>query len=169
MMTAKTIGLTMAMLTVLSAAPVLADQRTQDVVRTTPEPDRAAELRAQAEALFSQPKQWKKAVRLLEQSAALRDASDPEAYDCLVFAGRVRAAIGDYSGALKTLEKAAAHAMARGAIIDAAHAYIDAAHTAVALNDAAGAQDLVDRAALLTQSPLLTVEQRTFLKARLAA
>src|SRR5690606_37545631 len=61
--------------------------------------DKAAQLRRDAEALFSQPKQWRKAVKLLEQSAALREATDPEAYDCLLYAGRIQAALGDMNGA----------------------------------------------------------------------
>lgn len=163
-MDAKRITLTVALATILSAAPVLADQPAAAV----PDPDRAAQLREQAEALFSQPKQWKKAVRLLEQSAELRGADDAQAYDCLVYAGRIRAAIGDFSAARSNLIKAADHAMARGAIIDAANALIDAAHASVALKDASGARDLVERATLLTASPQLSMEQRAVLKARLS-
>lgn len=168
-MNAKRISLTVATLAILSAAPVLAGQGSEASVRPDPEPEKAEQLREQAEALFSQPKQWKKAVRLLEQSAELRAADDPEAYDCLMYAGRIRAAIGDLRGAREDLEKAAAHALARGEIIDAANAFIDAAHAAVALKDARGARDLVERASLLTQSPLLSMQQRNHLQSRIAA
>lgn len=163
-MDAKRMTITVALATILSAAPVLADQSAAHV----PDPDRAAQLHKEAEALFSQPKQWKKAVRLLEQSAELRGADDAEAYACLVYAGRIRAAIGDYGAARSNMLKAADHAMARGAVIDAANALIDAAHASVALKDASGAQDLVERAQLLTASPLLSMEQRARLKARLS-
>ncbi|MBR9990756.1 MAG: hypothetical protein KFH98_13430 [Gemmatimonadetes bacterium] len=167
----KKISMTLAVLTVLSASPVLAVQGSGDVVATAavPEPEKAKELQDRAEALFSQPKQWRKAVRLLERAADLRGADDAAAYDCLVYAGRIGAGIGDFQGARANMEKAAAHAMARGAIIDAANAYIDAAHAAVALKDARSAQELVDRATLLTESPMLSAAQRTVLKARLAA
>jgi hypothetical protein len=167
----KQIGMMMAVLTAISAVPALAVQGSGDVDVAVPSPDteKAQQLQEQAEALFSQPKQWKKAVRLLEQSADLRGADDAGAYDCLLYAGRIRAAIGDFGGARSSLEKAAEHAMARGAIIDAANAYIDAAHAAVAGKDARGAQQLVDRAALLTDSPMLSAQQKTVLKARLAA
>jgi tetratricopeptide (TPR) repeat protein len=168
-MRAKRISLTVALLTILATAPVLADQTAGHEDPAAPDPDRAAQLRQQAEELFSQPKQWKKAVRLLEESASLREASDPEAYECLIYAGRIRAAMGDPSGARESLEKAGEHAMARGALVEAANAFIDAAHAAVALKDARGAQDLVDRARLLADSPLLSLEQRSGLKARLAA
>jgi tetratricopeptide (TPR) repeat protein len=173
-MKAKRIGLAAAAVAALvGVAPVagVQDGEIAALVVTSPptRSEKAAQLKLQAEALFSQPSQWKKAVRLLEQSAALRDANDAEGYECLLYAGRIRAAIGDMDGARAALEKAAEHALARGAIVDAAHAYIDAAHTAVALKDARGAKALVGKAALLSDSPLLSLDQRTFLKARISA
>ena len=168
------IGLAAAAVAVLAvAAPVSADQdheRSTVAAITTPptKPDRAAELRRQAEALFSQPKQWRKAIRLLEKSAALRDANDPEGYMCLLYAGRIRAAIGDTEGARAVLEKAADQALARGSVVEAVTAFIDAAHAAVALRDVAGARDLLAKATLLAESPLLSAQDRSFIQARLA-
>jgi hypothetical protein len=166
------IGLAAAVAALALAAPAVADQddaRRVVVEAATPPTtaDKAAELRRQAEELFSQPKQWKKAVRLLEQSAALRDANDPEGYQCLLYAGRIRAAIGDTEGARTVLEKAAAQALARGSIVEAATAYIDAAHAAVAMKDGRGARELVGKATLLTESPLLSMQERSFLQARI--
>lgn len=167
------IGLAAAAVAVLAvAAPAVADQdhdrSAAEVIATPPtKADRAAELKREAEALFSQPQRWRKAVRLLEKSAALRDANDPEGYMCLLYAGRIRAAIGDIEGARAVLEKAAAQALARGSVVEAATAYIDAAHTAVALKDAGGARELVGKATLLAESPLLSVQDRSFIQARL--
>jgi tetratricopeptide (TPR) repeat protein len=135
----------------------------------TPNLDRARALRQQAEDLYAQPKQWKKAARLLEQSAQLREATDPDAYSCLMYAGRLRAAVNDLAGARVDLEKAAAHAHARGSVVEAAHAYIDAAHVASSEKDFAGARDLFQRAVLLAQSPLLSAEQKHILETRLKA
>jgi hypothetical protein len=135
----------------------------------TPNPDRARSLRLQAEDLYSQPKQWKKAARLLEQSAQLREATDPEVYTCLMYAGRLRAAVNDLAGARVDLEKAASHALARGSVVEAAHAYIDAAHIASSEKDIAGARDLVRRATMLAESPLLSAEQKHVIEARLKA
>lgn len=168
------ISLTVAAVAMLAgAAPTVADQdgavAMRDAAATRPlTSEKAEQLRRDAEALFSQPKEWKKAARLLEESAALRSANDAEGYECLVYAGRIRAAIGDMNGARVALEQAAAHALARGAIVEAAQAYIDAAHAAIALKDARGARELVDRAALLAQSPLLSAQQRALLNGRLA-
>lgn len=135
----------------------------------TPPSDRAQQLRAQAEELFSQPTKWRRAARLMEQSARLRDAADPEAYTCLVFAGRIRAALHDYAGARSALEKAAEHAVARGAVLDAAHAFIDAAHIARQEKDVEGARELVERATLLATSPQLSDDEADQIHRRLNA
>ena len=152
--------------------PASAMQNNDVVTVSNPTPvnrnlDKARELRAQAEALFSQPRQWRKAVRLLEESARLRDASDADAYMCLLYAGRIEAALGDLQGARENLEKAAAQAMARGSLVEAAHAYIDAAHVAKDAKAMDAARTLIERASLLAQSPLLTAEQKAGLNSRL--
>jgi hypothetical protein len=168
------IGLAAAAVAVLVvAAPAVADQdyeRNTAVAISTPptKAEKAAELKREAEALFSQPKQWRKAIRLLERSASLRDANDPEGYMCLLYAGRIRAAIGDTEGARTVLEKAAGQALARGSVVEAVTAYIDAAHAAVAARDAAGARELVAKATLLAESPLLSAQDRSFIQARLS-
>lgn len=172
-MKSNRIGLTAAAVALLAgAAPMAAAQDGAVAALTVTSPptkaDRAAQLRQEAEALYSQPKQWKKAVRLLEESASLREPSDPQGFECLQYAGRIRVALGDMRGARQTLEKAADLALARGAVDDAAHAYIDAAHTAAKLHDREGARALVDKATLLAESPLLTDTQRRFLHSRLA-
>jgi hypothetical protein len=143
------------------SAPASARQQVAAVTATTEAPpsDRAVELRNQAEELYAQPAKWRKAARLLEQSAQLRTGADTEAYTCLLIAGRLRAAAGDYYGARNALEKAAEHAAARGAVMDAAHAYIDAAIAAIEDSNKVIAQDLLGKAQLLAKSPLLTEEQ----------
>lgn len=149
----------------IGAAPALAQAdrgQTQDL-------ERAQDLYAQAEALLSQPRQWRRAVRLFEQSAALREASDPEVYNCLQLAGQLRASFRDYNGARMTLERAGDHALARGAVLEAAKAYIDAAYAAARVQQVDEAHTLLDRAALLAASPLLTDDQRSIITRRLQA
>ena len=156
--------------TVPASATAMQNNDVVQVSRTTPPNrnlDKARELRAQAEALFSQPRQWRKAARLLEESARLRDASDADGYMCLLYAGRIEAALGDLTGARENLEKAAAHAIARGSLVEAAHAYIDAAHVAADAKQIDAAKTLIERASLLAQSPLLTAEQKAGLNSRL--
>jgi len=121
---------------------------------------RAKQLRARAEALFENPKNWRKAARLLEASAEYRAADDAEAYDCLVSAGRIRAALEDYDDSERPFKAAADHALARGAVLDAAQAYLFAAHAAKADSDMKTAHELVEKARLLSNSPLLSATQR---------
>jgi hypothetical protein len=121
---------------------------------------RAKLLRARAEALFEQPKSWGKAAKLLEESAALRAADDAEAYDCLVSAARIRAALGDNAASERNFRQAAEHALARGAVMDAAQGYVFAAHAAKRDGDVQSATELVEKARLLTNSPLLGATER---------
>jgi len=132
-----------------------------------PDKERAKLLRAKAEALFDQPNEWRRATKLLEESAGLRAADDPEAYDCLLYAGRIRASLGDFGVATRLLERAGDHALARGAVMDAAQAYVDAAFAAKSAMDGTAAARLVSRAKLLTGSPMLSASQRGMLLARI--
>jgi len=131
-----------------------------DIASGPDDVERARQLRAQAEALFDQPKEWAKAAKLLEESAALRAAADAEAYSCLLAAGQIRAALHDNDDATRLLSWAGDHALARGAVMDAAKAYAFAALTAVADKDVVRAKELGEKAKLLTNSPLLTDEER---------
>jgi hypothetical protein len=134
-----------------------------------PAADRAAELRGEAEQLFSDRSQWRRAAELLEQSALLRPATDAEAYTCLVMAGRLHSAIADHRAARRSYERAADQALARGAVVDAAHAWVDAAHAAAAARQPVAARNFMERASLLTASPLLSARQVEQIALRLAA
>jgi hypothetical protein len=127
--------------------------------------ERAKQLRARAEALFDQPKEWRKAAKLLEASAALRSADDAEAYECLLSAARIRAATGDAGVSKKLFKRAAEHALARGIVMDAAQAYVFAAFAAKQARDVNGATELLERARLLTGSPQLSEHERRTLLA----
>lgn len=142
----------------------------QGAVPAKREPDvvRARELRAAAEALFENPREWRRAARLMEASAKMRPAEDAEAYACLRYAANVRVALGEHRHARRLLERAAAHALARGAVLDAADAYIAAAVSAAEQGNAAEATRLAEKVRLLALSPLLTPEQSRAVTARLS-
>ena len=132
-----------------------------------PDQERARLLRARAEALFDQPNEWRHAARLLQASAELRTPDDPEAYDCLLYAGRIRATMGDFDTAAGLLGKAAEHALARGAVTDAAQAYVDAAFSARGAMNGTAAAQLPEQAQLLTGSPMLSAQRKGMLLARI--
>lgn len=149
-----------ALLTAALALPAAAQAPKVD-------PERAQALKEQAEALYDQPKEWGKVARLMEQSADLRAASDAEAYDCLVIAGRLRASLGDARAGQRLLERAAEHALARGLVLEAAEAFTDAAHAAARAGDANAVALLASRVRLLASSPALTAPDRYALLARI--
>jgi hypothetical protein len=164
-------GMAVAVAAIAGTAPAVhAEQEIVIAALDTPDDerlDRARVLREQAEALFSEPRQWRRAARLLERSADLRTDTDPEAYTCLLTAGRIRAAIGDDAGAQQALQRAGAHAAARGAVHDAATAWVDAAFAAAKHGNADAAKNLFARAELLLESPALNETQRDALRQRL--
>lgn len=130
---------------------------------------RADKLKQEAESLFGTPKQWKKAQRLLIESAEIRDATDEDAYTCYMMAGRLAAVLGDNDAAHEALESAAEHALARGALVDAASAFIDAAHAAARAGNRDAVEELVERASLLASAPRLTDQERAAIRHRLDA
>lgn len=166
----KKLAATVGAVVMLTALPA-AGAQTQYAMAAPPEPvaERADELRAEAESLFSQPKRWEKAMRLMRESAELRTADDPEAFTCLMYAGQLGVAVGEYDAAYAALHAAAEHALARGALRDAASAYIDAAHAARLKQDVAAAKEMIERASLLATSPLLSASDRASLQYRLRA
>ncbi len=170
MPTKRMVLMTLGTLLMVSGSPAAAMQYGAAMnAPKEPELERAEELLAEAEALFSEPKRWRKAMQLLEKSAELRPADDPGAYRCLMYAGRLGAAVGDYAGARMALTKAAEHALARGEITDAATAYIDAAHAAGLEGQPKLAKEMLERASLLSRSPLLSAAARSALEYRLGA
>jgi outer membrane PBP1 activator LpoA protein len=157
----KTTMALVAVATFAGAVPAAAmqDAGVQLAAAVTPPVDRAAVLRAEAEELFSQPRRWSRAASLLERSAEIGGMTDANSFGSLLLAGRLRANTRDYAAAYQNLEKAGEHALARGAVLDAAHAFIDAAHVAAADGNRKNARAMVERAKLLAESPLLTSVQ----------
>jgi hypothetical protein len=135
--------------------------------RRDPDLVRARELRAAAEALFESPREWRKVARLMEASASMRPADDVEAYECLRYAANVRAALGEHRHSRRLLARAAEHALARGAVLDAADAYLAAAVSAAEQQKAGEATRYAEKVRLLAMSPLLSAAQSRALLERI--
>ena len=125
-----------------------------------PDTTRARELREQAESYFATPSRWAYAADLLRESAEHLDEASPEQYQTLVTAARVFGQAGKLNSARKTFEEAAQSALARGALVEAAQAYVDAAHVAARQGKARLAVELTSRARLLADSPHLSSADR---------
>jgi tetratricopeptide (TPR) repeat protein len=130
-------------------------------------PDPADRIAADAYKLFANRRAWPRAARLLERSATMRSPEDPERAAAFVAAGRVYTAIGAPAEARRVFEAGADAAAARGAIVEAAHAYLDAAIAAALAGDRTRASSLLDRGALLASSPHLAVQEKDAIMRRI--
>jgi hypothetical protein len=141
------------------------------------EPIRVTESRVKAEKLDSQALsyevndwlQLKKAARLREEAAELRAAEDPNGVVSLYWAARDSYYGGDPRAARVLMERTADRAIAIGDVLNAATAYTEAAYISADLNDAEHVRAFAAKARLLSNSPMLTEDQRDALRTRLAS
>ena len=129
---------------------------------------RAAELRAQATALFPDRSRYPRAAELLQQASALTPVEDPARADDLRVAANLLYYTGEVSEAQDAMVQAAEAALARGDIDVAANCFIDAGWLAAARHGNREARELAYRALHLTASPFLTNDQREGIRKRLA-
>lgn len=126
-----------------------------------PDTTRAKELRAKAESLFDTPSRWVHAADLLRESASLLERTSPQRYHTLVISARVYSQAGKLHNSRKAFQEAADNALARGALVDAAQAFVEAAHVAARQGNARLAVELTGRARLLAESPHLNAGDRS--------
>lgn len=124
---------------------------------------------AQADLLRADMSEWKQAARLYRKAASLRDISDPAGVDNLSEAGRLSYYKGSKSQAVRDFEAAGDRALMIGDVLRAAENFADASWVAAEAGYTARALNLHERAQLLSQSPLLSAEDRVELQDRLAA
>jgi len=129
---------------------------------------RAATLRAQATAIFSDRTRYGQAAELLQQSSALTPVEDPARADDLRVAANLLYYTGAVSEAQDVMIQAAEAALARGDVVTAANAFLDAAWLAAMRHGTSQARDLASRALHLAASPYLTNDQREAIRKRIA-
>ena len=127
---------------------------------------RAGELHAKGASIAQDLSKLRKAAHLHEQSASLRELSDPQAFACLHEAALLRYYGGQRSAAAALMERAARMAADQGDVISASRAFSDAAIMAYELKQGPRAWNLAVHAEALTASPLLTDAQREALRLR---
>ena len=128
---------------------------------------RADELDDQATALHDQLGRYAEAARLHKESAALRSAVDPRAVESLATAAHLYNYANRLFDARKTMEQAASRALARGDVLRASLANVDAALFAYKQGNLWQTARLGRKALKLAESPLLTDEQRASIFNRL--
>jgi hypothetical protein len=111
---------------------------------------------------------WGDASRMHRRSAQLRDADDPLGFRCLKEAAALAYATGNRSGARNDMAAAAAQALARGDLREAALAYLDAAWIAQEQKNAGQVWALGHRAEMLADSPLLGATDRAAILRRIS-
>ncbi|HET9440930.1 MAG TPA: hypothetical protein VFO52_12200 [Longimicrobiales bacterium] len=158
MRTRRIIGSTVTLLIALNALPAdAAAQTASNTISATPSAD---QLQERATALHDQIGRYSEAARLYKESAALRAETDPRAVESLAMAAHLYHYANRLFDARKTMEQAARRALARGDVVRASHANLEAALFAHKQGNQAQAGRLGRTALKLADSPLLTDEQR---------
>jgi hypothetical protein len=145
-----------------TAAGHLLDPGETDVVR-------ARELEARAWSLRDQMNRRGQAGRLLREAAELRPADDPAKVSNLRDASRMSFHAGNFAQAATDAGEAAKAALRQGDVLQAAHAYLDAAWMAVEAGESGRALAFAEEAMILTASPLLDDEDREGIMGRVTA
>jgi hypothetical protein len=153
----------------LSSALALATTAAaQDVHRPfAPPPPSADQLDQEAARLRDSIPEYARAVRLLEQSVALRRADDPRASESLWWAAWFSYDRGDLPGARAFLEQSADRALMRGNTVAAANDEIDAGLMAQEEGNAAEVERLGQKAVQLAHAPELSATERASILSRI--
>lgn len=126
--------------------------------------NQANSLRAQAIALYDAPARAAEVAKLHLEEVQHRAANDPLAVEALFMAAFFFKYAGRQFDARKTLEQVAERTLANGDVMEAAQAYLEAAGLAQAANQMSETRRLAEKASLLSDSPLLKLEQRTWIR-----
>jgi hypothetical protein len=128
---------------------------------------RAFELENSAAVAQTDSRRWSQAAAMLREASRLRPENDPVALMDLRTAGAIYGTIGDLQRAKKTMLELAERAEEFGEIATAAHAFMDAAHVALRLEDPESVRRFYSRAQRLAMSSHLTSDERRVITVRL--
>jgi hypothetical protein len=130
----------------------------------------ADEIHERAAALYARPDKHEQAAHLLRQECELRSPEDPLTYRCLSMGAKLFYYAGELLDAQIMMEEAAKNALARGEVFRAAESYIEVAAIArKQKRQGPKARAFLEKARLLTTSPLLGEPERSWLIARVEA
>jgi hypothetical protein len=128
----------------------------------------ADQLDQEAARLRDSVTEYARAVRLLEQSVALRRADDPRSVECLWWAAWFSYDRFDFPGARTFMEQAADRALGQHDIFAAANDEVDAGLIAQEDGNRAEVQRLGTKAVQLAWSPELSAAQRASILSRIS-
>ena len=147
-------------LALAAALAVPAAAAAQQILPTITTIARADSLHSEGDRLAYTTHRWRDAASLHRQSAALRAPEDTMGYRCLTAAAQISFAAKDLGSAQRDMIAAAAQAIARGDVENAAHAYANAAWVAKERQRSNEVWELGRQAEVLASSPLLSSAQR---------
>lgn len=128
---------------------------------------RAERLEARADALADRMDRRAQAARLYREAAGLRPAEDPQRVANLRNAARMSFYAGQLPAAERDAHEASQAALRQGDLVEAAHAYLDAAWLAARRGQAEQAERWIEEARLLSASPLLAQAQQEAIRSRM--
>jgi hypothetical protein len=170
-MSNRTARIALAAATLSVAVAVPAAARAQSTLAPiTVTASQAAEANAldeRALRFYGTPKKWRKAAWMHEQAAELRALSDPKAYRSWVMAAHIYYAARANGLAYEAMAKAAERAAALGDVVNAANAYVDAGLMAAEAGRGEEIPEIARRAVALSNSPMLSDEQRASIVKRI--
>lgn len=166
-------ALALAALTILPSTVIAQQPATTGLVETIVDNQTADRLHEQAVALQADVDTWTKAAKLYAKSAQLRPYGDLRAYADYERAGQLLFAKNRVEMARRMYVKAAERALEAGRVYEAALAYASAAqfvahYGARPVDEDVGLKHF-EMALRLSESPLLTEEQRIKIKSRVRA
>lgn len=161
---AALLGLTVVPADARAAVPEAAVVPSQ--AHADPDIDRALELEARAQAYADLPDEHHRVAGLLVQAAEYREDSDPHKVENLRTAARLYWYRDRFRQAESAAVDAAELARRQGDVVQAGHAYLDAALVAAERGAAESAHRWVAEAQMLADSPLLDAEARAGLMDR---
>jgi hypothetical protein len=142
--------------TLSAPAPLAAQIDTVVVTPTNPKADRMVET---AQRMVERAR-WQAAAEMYLRAARTRTADDARASGNYAAAANLFFAARDLDASINAMIESGDHALGRGDVVTAAHAYLNAGWVAGQKRDARTMMELTNRARLLASSPQLTVAQR---------
>ncbi|MGD2045980.1 MAG: hypothetical protein PVJ80_16630 [Gemmatimonadota bacterium] len=127
----------------------------------------AIELEQQVNSAIAEAR-WSDAASMLRAASDLRPPSDPIALSNLSAAGAMYGTIGEFDEARRVFVELADRADQEGEFATAAHALLDAAHAAAALDDSPSSVEYYERARRIATSSHLSSEEVRALNDRLS-
>ncbi|TVP78884.1 MAG: hypothetical protein EA352_01260 [Gemmatimonadales bacterium] len=160
----RSLATTLAAAALLGLAVTPADVRASSA--SDPNIEKALELEARAQAHKDEPDRHHHMARLLERAADYREDSDPHKVENLRAASRLYFYTDRYRQSENAAARGAELALRQGDVVEASHAYLDAALVAAERGANDSAMEWIAEARMLADSPLLDTEARAAIMRR---